>query len=447
MAYTGNDGIKTIGTTIANETQIGGNTAGRVGGVIQDIADGFDAKDQNVGYFVPSISGNSVVVSTADAPDYILTKGGSIRLKMASVGIGATTLKVGNEAVKDLWYNGAAVSSSNTWDANEIITVFYDGTRYMASNSQGGGSDLKVVDTNDWDFGLGDQDGNVLLILENGDIKVKNFDSSKLNLETDSDNFADLDIVDDNGNVIVRFGSGHIQTKKFDSKQFNDVFLNHWKGKKWYGFGTSITNTSNEGKYATYLAQISGMTFVNKGHSGGGITTSSNQSIYTDVMTSDLSDADLITLEVGANDGSAPLGTVYDGLPDSVVTDNSTFCGALNLCIRHLQETTNAQIVVMCSPNSRYKLNDSSVKYDGNETSGSDLHTTLDRNEDMRKVCMLNSCYFIPAGCADGMGYARMNASNNYNVDQVHQTNLGGYNFAQAIWAYLKNIPLFYTSI
>ena len=40
-----------------------------------------------------------------------------------------------------------------------------------------------------------------------------------------------------------------------------------------------------------------------------------------------------------------------------------------------------------------------------------------------------------------------MNASNNYNADQVHQTELGGYNFAQAIWSQLKNIPLFYKAI
>jgi hypothetical protein len=60
---------------------------------------------------------------------------------------------------------------------------------------------------------------------------------------------------------------------------------------------------------------------------------------------------------------------------------------------------------------------------------------------------MLNAVYFIPAGSMDGMGYARMNASNAYNVDNIHHTNLGGYNFAQAIWSQLKNIPLFYTEI
>jgi len=222
---------------------------------------------------------------------------------------------------------------------------------------------------------------------------------------------------------------------------------NHWNGKKWYGFGTSITNTSNEGKYATYLAALSGLDFVNCGHSGGGITTASNKSIYTDVMTRNLADADLITLEVGANDGGAPLGTPYDGLADSSVTDNSTLCGALNLCLAHLLSTTNAQIVVICSPHGRYQYQHRENKYNGNEPWGTDNHTDLDRDEAIRKVCMLNSVYYIPAGAADGMGYARMNASDLYNGDQVHHSALGGYNFAQAIWSQLKNIPLFYTAI
>lgn len=221
---------------------------------------------------------------------------------------------------------------------------------------------------------------------------------------------------------------------------------NHWNGKKWYGFGTSITNTSNEGKYAPYLAQLSGMTFVNCGHSGGGITTASNQAVYNDVMSHNLSDADLVTLECSANDEGAPVGTIYDALTGSSA-GNSTFCGALNLCIRHLQATTNAQIVVIASPTARYNRIDTSIKYDGTKQFASDNHTIFDVWDAMGKVCLLNSCYFIPAGGMDGLGFARMNASNAYNVDQIHQTDLGGYNFAQAIWSQLKNIPLFYTAI
>jgi hypothetical protein len=38
-----------------------------------------------------------------------------------------------------LYYNGAAASASNTWDAGEVLSVYYDGTYYQASNAQGGG--------------------------------------------------------------------------------------------------------------------------------------------------------------------------------------------------------------------------------------------------------------------------------------------------------------------
>ena len=48
---------------------------------------------------------------------------------------------------------------------------------------------------------------------------------------------------------------------------------------------------------------------------------------------------------------------------------------------------------------------------------------------------------------ANGLGLARLNSNNNYNVDNIHHTALGGYNFAQAIWSQLKNIPLFFTAI
>lgn len=229
----------------------------------------------------------------------------------------------------------------------------------------------------------------------------------------------------------------------------------HWNGKKWYGFGTSITDTESynaelgdtTGKYAPYLAALSGMTFVNKGIGGSGITKSSDQRLYNSLMSFNAQDADLITLEVGANDGGAALGTPYDGLPGEAVTDNTTFCGALNKVLTHLLSTTTAQIVVICSPHGRYRYQHPEQPYYGNETSGSDNHTTLDRDEIIRKVCELNAVYYIPAGAACGMGRARTNANNLLVRDQVHQTNLGGYNFAQAIWSQLKNIPLFYKAI
>lgn len=307
---------------------------------------------------------------------------------------------------------------------------------------------VMLEDNNDADLDIKDDYGYVLARFSDGHFRTKYFNTlnaiTKSIIDFANNQSADLDIKDENNNILARFSNGHFRVKNFNSA---DIGKTQWYGKIWAGFGTSITDISRKGKYPTYLAQLSGMSFVNHGHSGGGITSYSDQTIYNDVMTANLAGFDLITLEVGANDGSAPLGTVYDGLSGSDVQDNSTFCGALNKCIRHLQANSNAQIVVMCSPNARYQLNTPSNQYDGDETSGPDNHTTLERNLAIQKVCMLNSCWFIPAGAMDGFGYARMNASNNLVDDNIHHTNLGGYNFAQAIWAFLKNIPLFYQSI
>ena len=243
----------------------------------------------------------------------------------------------------------------------------------------------------------------------------------------------------------------------------------HWFGKKWYGFGTSTTDTSGSnptGKYPPYLAALSGMTFVNHGHGGSGITNTTDGVLYNDIMTADLSDADLITLEIGNND-SAPLGSIYDGLPDETVlngrnhddvvrytgvTDNSTLCGALNIILRHLLSTTNAQIAVISGARQRYIAYNSGASagqtkyFDGNEltTSG---YTIVERDKAIEDVCTIHSVHFIKA--ATGLGLARLNGAdgNDYVVDNVHLTDLGGYNFAQAIWSQLRNIPLFYTQI
>lgn len=261
-------------------------------------------------------------------------------------------------------------------------------------------------------------------------------DESAVVVEDDSTN--SLSIGDENGSLIAYLD---------ENGEWHFRKASHWQGKIWYAYGTSLTNTSSEGKYATYIDQLSGLTRTNKGQSGGGITKSSNQALYNAIMNTNDGklNADLITVEVGANDGTAELGTVYDGLEGSAVTDNSTFCGALNLIIRYLQTNTNAQIVIIDSPVSRYSLNDSSNKYDGHQTFGSDQHTMFDRNEKIRQICLLNQCYHISCEC--NLGYARMNASNAYNVDNIHQTELGGYNFAQSVWARLKDIPLFFNTL
>jgi hypothetical protein len=146
-----NQEIKTVGQTIAQETQIGGNTAARVGGVVEGIGVALDNKDAANGYYQATISGGTI---TVNAPNYLLGSGGNLRIKMPSAGTTASTLTIGNANAVQLWYNGAAVSAQNTWEANEIISVFYDGTRFMASNSQGGGGKAEKILYNNSQSGL-----------------------------------------------------------------------------------------------------------------------------------------------------------------------------------------------------------------------------------------------------------------------------------------------------
>jgi hypothetical protein len=169
-----NQEIKTVGQTIAQETQIGGNTAARVGGVVEGIGVALDNKDAANGYYQATINGGTI---TVNAPDYKLTVGGNLRIKMPSAGTTASTLTIGNANAVQLWYNGAAVSDQNTWEADEIISVFYDGTRFMASNSQGGGGKAEKIIYDNSQSGLAADD--VQGALDEVAVNIEEVDLSK----------------------------------------------------------------------------------------------------------------------------------------------------------------------------------------------------------------------------------------------------------------------------
>lgn len=69
------------------------------------------------------------------------TRGGCLHIKMANANTVASnvTLNINGTGAKPLYYNGSAVSATNTWEANEVIEVYYDGNNYQASNARGGG--------------------------------------------------------------------------------------------------------------------------------------------------------------------------------------------------------------------------------------------------------------------------------------------------------------------
>lgn len=156
-------------------------------------------------------------------------------------------------------------------------------------------------------------------------------------------------------------------------------------------------------------------------------------------------DADLITIEVGANDGSAPLGDItHVGAEED---GSYTICGALNECIKNiLMNCPKAQVVLMPSTRGRYSSSDASHTplELGNVRAGG--FTFLELDEALRKVALANGIYFIPFS-ALGLGLFRAQSGGGYLADHIHHTELGGYNLAQGVWSYLKNIPLWYNEL
>ena len=157
-----NEEIIQRGQLINDETEPAQNTSERVGGVIKGIGQNLADKDTAIaaeaarnGYYQCTVNGTTLAVT---APGFTLpAHGGNIRIKMSAPATGACTLNINSTGAKALLYNGAAVSSTNTWEQDEIISVFYDPSgsgQYLASNSQGGGGKAEKIKYDNSQSGL-----------------------------------------------------------------------------------------------------------------------------------------------------------------------------------------------------------------------------------------------------------------------------------------------------
>ena len=202
---------------------------------------------------------------------------------------------------------------------------------------------------------------------------------------------------------------------------------NQWKEKLWYAYGTSMTSIQ-QGKYVPVVEELSGLKVVNLGIPGGSLTPDGygKGNIKTAVM--NLEDgkdkADLITLEVLPNEG-ATVGSIYD-------TDDNSFCGCFNQCIRYLQENTKAQIVVIIMIGGNDKPPETVIERRG--------APQFEFAKIIEETARLNAVPVINVFCESGMGYARVK-NNDYQLDNIHLNDLGGLNIGNFVWSKLKDIP------
>ena len=207
--------------------------------------------------------------------------------------------------------------------------------------------------------------------------------------------------------------------------------MNHWEGKLWYAYGTSMTSIK-QGKFVPVVEKLSGLRVVNKGIPGGCLTPDGygKGNVKRAVMTLEdgKGEADLITLEVLPNEGSI-VGDIYD-------TDDASFCGCFNQCLRYLQEHTKAQIVVIIMIGGNTATPDTPTE--------TRKITQFEFAQKIEQVARLNSVPAINVFGESGFGYARVK-NRDYQVDQIHLNDLGGLNMGNFVWSKLKDIPLWKT--
>lgn len=113
------------------EGSLAGSSAGdsdRWGQFKSAEADRNDAMAPLVGYF-----GCATAASTAakevSASDYVLTSGGSIKVKFTYANSASSpTLNINSTGAKAIVYNGAVASATNTWAAGDVVEFYYDPT-------------------------------------------------------------------------------------------------------------------------------------------------------------------------------------------------------------------------------------------------------------------------------------------------------------------------------
>ena len=223
---------------------------------------------------------------------------------------------------------------------------------------------------------------------------------------------------------------------------------NHWKNKKWIAFGTSITDTTYvnketgevTGKYVPYLVNMSEMTVENYGIAGGTLGRNGvwggSGNILDKILNTDVSNADLITIEGFVNDFAAgiTIGNIND-------TENTTFYGSLYQAVNYCQKNSKAVVVLIGDTTGRKYTFTGSVNHgvtvDYTYNSYKDNLGTYQSsyNEAMKKFAEHCGCFFI-----DGVK-SEINCNHpEYLIDHLHHTELGGKQFAKTIWSELKNI-------
>lgn len=109
-------------------------------------------------------------------------------------------------------------TAGTTWANTTKTATNIDTELRLQKTAIHGKAETEITSETGIDLDITDEQGNVLVRLQNGEIQTKEFDSSLVaDTKPTTETFSDLDITDPDGNVVLRLEDGNIKTKKFDS--------------------------------------------------------------------------------------------------------------------------------------------------------------------------------------------------------------------------------------
>lgn len=171
--------MRQVATQIENETQVGGNTASRVGGLFGDV-----------------------VEHLGDTENDVET-------------LNETTPKISNTSMN----TDLDVTDEN----NKVLARFSDG--HIQTKKFNSATDGQIsVDESANDLEVTDPTGNILTMFKDGQIRTKKFNSATDGQISVGDCSNDLEVTDPIGNTLMLLRNGHIMTKEFDSSKLGDEF-------------------------------------------------------------------------------------------------------------------------------------------------------------------------------------------------------------------------------
>ena len=235
-------------------------------------------------------------------------------------------------------------------------------------------NDVETATNDKYDLTIEDEEGYVLVKMQRGYIKTKNFDSEQQTIKlatieegaevndtlVDSATTGDLNIEDEEGNIVAGFRGGHIKTKNFDSKDIEvrvtalegqvdyntpsnylgrdistfakimcigdsltEGAFNYLSGSS-FGNNTKASLLGRPYSYPQYLAKLTGCEVTNLGKSG--YTSTMWYDYYTtgEGADTDFSGYDCAIIQLGVNDNAATFDTVTKTALDNIINKVKT---------------------------------------------------------------------------------------------------------------------------